>query len=109
MAVPRSDDAISTLTGLRSWWSSFGRAAAPREPRSADDVSMFGAPLHEALKHSSVAISLVNQDGKQYVWGYVTVIVAKIGLFLKQNGTCLFLTQQRKSKACSVSTAPKNV
>lgn len=70
---------------------------------------MFGAPLHEALKHSSVAISLVNQDGKQYVWGYVPVIVAKIGLFLKQNGTCLFLTQQRKSKACSVSTAPKNV
>lgn len=51
---------------------------------------MFGAPLHEALKHSSVAISLVNQDGKQYVWGYVPVIVAKIGLFLKQNGTCLF-------------------
>ena len=51
---------------------------------------MFGAPLHEALKHSSVAISLVNQDGKQYVWGYVPVIVAKIGLFLKQNGTCPF-------------------
>ncbi|WFD03592.1 GTPase activating protein (GAP) for Rho1p [Malassezia obtusa] len=75
------------MTGLRSWWSSFARPPAPREERSADETSMFGAPLHEALKHSSVAISLVNQQGEQYVWGYIPAIVAKIGLFLKQNAT----------------------
>ncbi|KAI3626663.1 SAC7 [Malassezia furfur] len=88
MALPRPDDPLPPLTGLRSWWSSFARAApSPREERSADDTSMFGAPLPEALKQSSVAISLINQDGEQYVWGYVPAVVAKIGLFLKQHAT----------------------
>lgn len=89
MAAPRSDDAISTLMGLRSWWSSFARTPITRDMPSPDELSMFGAPLHKALKHSNVAISLINQDGEQYVWGYVPAIVAKIGLFLKQNGTCM--------------------
>lgn len=108
MAVPRTDETISTMTGLRSWWSSFARPPAPREERSADETSMFGAPLHEALKHSSVAISLVNQQGEQYVWGYIPAIVAKIGLFLKQNGTCPRLMQQPTSRASSASTGPKS-
>lgn len=112
MALPRSDEPLPPLTGHRSWWSSFARAApSPREERSADDLSMFGAPLPEALKQSSVAISLINQDGEQYVWGYVPAVVAKIGLFLKQHGTsraCVPLTQRPTSKACSASTARKN-
>lgn len=48
---------------------------------------MFGAPLHQALKHSSVAISLVTDDGEPYVWGYIPAVVAKIGYFLKQHAT----------------------
>ncbi|WFD43576.1 GTPase activating protein (GAP) for Rho1p [Malassezia psittaci] len=87
MASPRSDDPSAGLAGLRSWWSSFSRAPVFREERSAEDFSLFGAPLHEALKQSSVAISLVNENGEQYVWGYVPAIVAKIGLYLKQNAT----------------------
>ena len=115
MALPRPDDPLPPLTGLRSWWSAFARAApSPREERSADDTPMFGAPLPEALKQSSVAISLINQDGEQYVWGYVPAVVAKIGLFLKQHGTLCALacapayTQLPTSKACSASTDPKS-
>ncbi|WFC99489.1 GTPase activating protein (GAP) for Rho1p [Malassezia yamatoensis] len=87
MAALRSDDLSAGSTGLRSWWSSFARAPVSREERTAEDGSLFGAPLHQALKQSSVAISLVNENGEQYVWGYVPAIVAKIGLYLKQNAT----------------------
>jgi hypothetical protein len=30
---------------------------------------------------------MAGEDGKQYVWGYVPIIVAKTGLFLKENAT----------------------
>lgn len=63
---------------------------------------MFGAPLPEALKQSSVAISLINQDGEQYVWGYVPAVVAKIGLFLKQHGTLCPRVRPRSHPATDV-------
>jgi hypothetical protein len=53
----------------------------------ADKV--FGEPLRKSLKYASVAISMAGEDGQQYVWGYVPVIVAKIGLYLKEKGEWL--------------------
>ena len=35
-----------------------------------------------------LAISMAGEDGQQYVWGYVPVIVAKVGLYLKEHGAC---------------------
>jgi hypothetical protein len=29
---------------------------------------------------------MAGEDGEQYVWGYVPIIVAKVGLFLKEKG-----------------------
>lgn len=29
---------------------------------------------------------MAGEDGNQYVWGYVPVIVAKVGLYLKEKG-----------------------
>ncbi|PWN33008.1 RhoGAP-domain-containing protein [Meira miltonrushii] len=49
--------------------------------------AVFGEPLRKSLKYASVAISMAGEDGKQYVWGYVPIIVAKTGLFLKENAT----------------------
>ena len=83
-----SDEAATTSHGgLRWWWSAFPRVQTPRDERPEDDTSVFGAPLHQALKHSSVAISLVTDDGEPYVWGYIPAVVAKIGYFLKQHAT----------------------
>ncbi|KAL9936874.1 hypothetical protein V8E36_004109 [Tilletia maclaganii] len=48
---------------------------------------VFGVPLRTSLKYASVAISMAAEDGKEYVWGYIPVIVAKVGLYLKENAT----------------------
>ena len=37
-------------------------------------------------QYTTVPISLAKENGEQYVWGYVPALVAKTGLFLKQNG-----------------------
>ena len=47
---------------------------------------VFGLPLRVSLKYASVAISMAGEDGNQYVWGYIPVVVAKVGLYLKENG-----------------------
>ncbi|KAF7336071.1 Rho GTPase activator [Mycena sanguinolenta] len=46
-----------------------------------------GTPLKESLKNASVQISTANANGELYVWGYVPVIIAKCGLYLKENAT----------------------
>jgi hypothetical protein len=33
-----------------------------------------------------VAISLVDDDGRSYIYGYVPIVVAKCGVFLKEKG-----------------------
>jgi len=43
--------------------------------------------LAESLKHASVQISTANANGELYVWGYIPVVVAKCGLYLKENAT----------------------
>ncbi|KAJ2922555.1 hypothetical protein H1R20_g14545, partial [Candolleomyces eurysporus] len=53
---------------------------------SPQDV-VFGKPLKESLKYASVQISTANSDGELYVWGYIPVVVAKCGLYLKENAT----------------------
>lgn len=73
--------------GQRSWWNTLGiQRQSQRDSVRSRDQSIFGARLQDTLKYSSVAISLADKNGDPYIWGYVPVIVAKIGLFLKHNG-----------------------
>ncbi|KAI0091091.1 Rho GTPase activation protein [Irpex rosettiformis] len=48
---------------------------------------VFSRPLKDSLKHASVQISTANSNGELYVWGYIPVVVAKCGLYLKENAT----------------------
>ncbi|EJU05075.1 Rho GTPase activation protein [Dacryopinax primogenitus] len=61
----------------------------PGDPNAAPQTlgKVFGVPLRESLKYASVQISTVDQNGELYVWGYVPVVVAKCGLYLKENAT----------------------
>lgn len=52
----------------------------------AEETRVFAIPLRKSLSYASVAISMAGEDGSQYVWGYVPIIVAKVGLYLKENG-----------------------
>ena len=43
--------------------------------------------LHESIKYANVAISLINDDDEIFINGYVPVVVAKCGVFLKEKAT----------------------
>ncbi|KAI1144001.1 RhoGAP-domain-containing protein [Hypoxylon sp. FL0543] len=48
---------------------------------------IFGVPLRQSIKYANVAISLVDENGKSYIYGYVPIVVAKCGVFLKEKAT----------------------
>ena len=47
---------------------------------------IFGVPLQESIKYANVAISLANERGESFIYGYVPIVVAKCGVFLKEKG-----------------------
>jgi hypothetical protein len=47
---------------------------------------IFGIPLQESIRYANVAISLFNDDGQSYIYGYVPIVVAKCGVYLKEKG-----------------------
>ncbi|KAF9648004.1 Rho GTPase activation protein [Thelephora ganbajun] len=96
---PQSPAVLHAKNNLRTWWKQFTsvqrikREAGekkglrpPHLPPTGQNV-VFGKPLKESLKHASVQISTANANGELYVWGYIPVVVAKSGLYLKEQAT----------------------
>ena len=54
------------------------------EPEPARGI--FGVPLITSIPYANVAISLFNESGESYIYGYVPIVVAKCGVFLKEKG-----------------------
>ena len=46
---------------------------------------IFGIPLRQSIQYANVAISL-EENGQSYIYGYVPIVVAKCGVFLKEKG-----------------------
>lgn len=91
MSISPGEDKESIKAGLKTWWSSFTKLSKSSKDRKTENQDrVFGEPLRKSLKYASVAISMTGDDGNQYVWGYVPIIVAKVGLFLKEHGMCPF-------------------
>lgn len=55
-------------------------------------VGIFGVPLEVSIKYANVAISLTNEQGESYVYGYVPIVIAKCGVFLKEKGKKIVYT-----------------
>jgi hypothetical protein len=49
-------------------------------------TGIFGIPLRQSITYANVAISLVDAEGKSYIYGYVPIVVAKCGVYLKEKG-----------------------
>ena len=47
---------------------------------------IFGVPLQVSIRYANVAISLFNEEGQSYIYGYVPIVVAKCGVYLKEKG-----------------------
>ena len=54
-------------------------------------TGIFGVPLSTSIKYAYVEISLTDQDGKQFSYCYVPIVVAKCGVFLKEKGEYAFV------------------
>lgn len=52
-----------------------------------EQKGIFGVPLQTSIRYANVAISLYDSEGKSYIYGYVPIVVAKCGIFLKEKGT----------------------
>lgn len=53
-------------------------------------TGIFGVPLRQSIQYANVAISLIDSEGNSYVYGYVPIVVAKCGVFLKEKGMCQY-------------------
>lgn len=79
-----------TKANLKAWWNQFNFVQkVKKEADSKEDSEhpVFGKPLKESLRYASVQISTANANGELFVWGYIPVVVAKCGLYLKENAT----------------------
>jgi hypothetical protein len=47
---------------------------------------IFGVPLADSIRYANVAISLQNEQGESFIYGFVPIVVAKCGVFLKEKG-----------------------
>lgn len=52
-----------------------------------DPQGIFGVPLQASVRYANVAISLTDPQGNSYIYGYVPIVVAKCGVYLKEKGT----------------------
>lgn len=84
---------VSKTSTFKSWkqFSSSGLARFRSRGSSAPSIEsepekkIFGIALEESLKYANVAISVFDGDSS-FIMGYVPIIVAKCGVFLKEKG-----------------------
>ncbi|KAF8519532.1 Rho GTPase activation protein [Gautieria morchelliformis] len=91
MARPDSPPPPSRAS-LKAWWKQFTTSQRVKKDFAERELvpgtsRVFGVPLRDSLQYASVQISTANANGELYVWGYIPVVVAKCGLYLKENAT----------------------
>ncbi|KAI1432342.1 hypothetical protein GGR50DRAFT_614787 [Xylaria sp. CBS 124048] len=60
-------------------------SASPLAQSRAQGI--FGVPLRQSITYANVAISLIDENGQSYIYGYVPIVVAKCGVYLKEKAT----------------------
>lgn len=93
MSANLSDESSpGSKTSLQKWWKRFNskKSDKPVQPSTSASAStgsgVFGVSLQDSLRYASVAISQVGPDGKARIYGHIPIVVAKTGLYLKENG-----------------------
>lgn len=73
-----------------------------KQKAAAEPTGIFGVPLRQSITYANVAISLVDAEGKSYIYGYVPIVVAKCGVFLKEKGewNCCSFACHEANPAC---------
>ncbi|KAJ4290614.1 GTPase activating protein (GAP) for Rho1p [Kalmusia sp. IMI 367209] len=74
----------SAKRDLTSWWKQFSKRSVKKEEEKEPEQprGIFGVPLITSIPYANVAISLFNESGESYIYGYVPIVVAKCeGIF----------------------------
>lgn len=84
-----ANEPVSAKRDLTSWWKTFSKRAVKKEEEQKETApqGIFGVPLIASIPYANVAISLFNEHGESYIYGYVPIVVAKCGVFLKEKAT----------------------
>ncbi|EXJ81642.1 hypothetical protein A1O1_07707 [Capronia coronata CBS 617.96] len=72
---------------LASWWRKFRKTTEKTDDKGDIGPGIFGVPLADSIRYANVAISLQNENGESFIYGYVPIVVAKCGVFLKEKAT----------------------
>lgn len=75
---------VHSIVTTSCWGLSFYRLLT--SPIGLQKRGIFGVPLNVSIKYANVAISLTNDKGESFIYGYVPIVVAKCGVFLKEQG-----------------------
>lgn len=87
-AAVQTPEPASAKRDLTSWWRQFSKRPAKKEDeKEAVQQGIFGVPLIQSIPYANVAISLFNEHGESYIYGYVPIVVAKCGVYLKEKAT----------------------
>jgi hypothetical protein len=66
---------------------SLGRSKlADQQMEPITPPGVFGVPLLTSIRYANVAISILNDDGNPYIYGYIQIMVAKTSVYLKEKG-----------------------
>ncbi|KAH9224400.1 hypothetical protein DL95DRAFT_281843 [Leptodontidium sp. 2 PMI_412] len=94
-----------TKQSLKSWWKTFSKPPPKNQEHNGNSpfswyptnaktklaapppTGIFGVPLRQSITYANVAISLVDAEGRSYIYGYVPIVVAKCGVYLKEKAT----------------------
>lgn len=88
-AAASSGDASSSPSkaSLTSWWKGFIKGQGKEREGSIEQRGIFGIRLDQSIVYAHVAISLQDSQGRSFVYGYIPIVVAKCGVYLKDNAT----------------------
>ncbi|GAB7350363.1 hypothetical protein MBLNU459_g0991t1 [Dothideomycetes sp. NU459] len=75
-STPLAQSDVQSRRDLTSWWRNFKRGNAKLQDEKATQ-GIFGVPLQTSIRYANVAISLFNDEGQSYIYGYVPIVVAK--------------------------------
>ncbi|KAL8966651.1 MAG: hypothetical protein Q9197_005866 [Variospora fuerteventurae] len=88
--TPQNVAAPPSKRDLTSWWKNFKKNAKKEEEKpdiAGSPTGIFGVALQDSIRYANVAISLTNERGESYIYGYVPIVVAKCGVYLKEKAT----------------------
>ncbi|KAL9583182.1 MAG: hypothetical protein Q9203_005187 [Teloschistes exilis] len=108
LVTPQNMASPPSKRDLTSWWKNFKKNTKKEEEKAATAAPLsgiFGVPLQESIKYANVAISLTNEHGESYIYGYVPIVVAKCGVFLKEKGRSIAGTVICLDKSANFASA----